>query len=106
MIRGLLRGCRKEARPRMSASGRIARRRLREGEKEHLITLAAPPITTARLLSRHKAAEGTMAVHFGRPANWAAEFAATESILLPDSPHTRHEAGVWRICEKRGTGQA
>jgi hypothetical protein len=68
--------------------------------------LAAPPITTARLLSRHKAAEGTMAVRFGRPANWAEEFAATEPKLLPDSPHTRHEAGVWRICEKRGTGQA
>ena len=43
-----------------------------------------------------------MAVRFGRPANWAEEFAATEPILLPDSPHTRHEAGVWRICEKKG----
>ncbi len=67
-----------------------------------MITLATPPITTARLLSRHKAAEGTMAVRFRRPTNWAEEFAATEPILLPDTPYTRREAGVWRTCEKRG----
>jgi hypothetical protein len=71
------------------------------------------PITTARLLRRHKAAEGRMAFRCGRPPNWASkagqrlvmtlldkpgmndqdicakEFAATEPMLLPNNPYTR-----------------
>jgi hypothetical protein len=34
-----------------------------------MTTVATPPITTARLLSRHEVAEGTMAFRFERPAN-------------------------------------
>jgi ferredoxin-NADP reductase len=38
-----------------------------------MTTVATPPITTAKLLSRHEVAEGTMPFRFERPANWASK---------------------------------
>jgi hypothetical protein len=44
---------------------------LSEEEKEHMISVATPPITTAKLLSRNEVAENTMASILERPAKWA-----------------------------------
>src|SRR5450755_4990917 len=67
---------------------------LREEEKEHMTTVATPPITTARLLSRHEVAEGTMAFRFERPANWAFKAGQYLDMTLLDPSETDSEGNV------------
>ena len=67
---------------------RIARRMLMEEEKEHMTTVATPPITTARFLSRHQVAEGTMAFRFERPSNWTFRAGQYLDMTLLDPPET------------------
>jgi ferredoxin-NADP reductase len=65
-----------------------------EEEKEHMTTVATPSITTARLLSRHEIAEGTMAFRFERPANWAFKAGQYLDMTLLDPPETDSEGNV------------
>jgi hypothetical protein len=71
-----------------------------------MITLAASPITTARLLSRHKAAEGTMAFRSGgpRPGRKNLRLLSRYSFLTVRTPATRQEFG--KYTKKGGTGRA
>jgi ferredoxin-NADP reductase len=63
-------------------------------EKEHMTTVATPPITMARLLSRHEVAEGTMAFRFERPCNWTFKAGQYLDITLLDPPETDSEGNV------------
>jgi ferredoxin-NADP reductase len=65
-----------------------------EEEKEHMTVVATPPITTARLLSRHEIAEGTMAFRFERPTNWAFKAGQYLDMTLLDPPETDSEGNV------------
>src|ERR1700686_2951227 len=67
---------------------------LREEEKEHMTTVATPPVTTAKLLSRHDVAEGTMAFRFERPADWAFKAGQYLDMTLLDPPETDAEGNV------------
>jgi ferredoxin-NADP reductase len=59
-----------------------------------MTTVATPPITTARLLSRHEVAEGTMAFRFERPANWAFKAGQYLDMTLLDPSETNAEGNV------------
>ena len=59
-----------------------------------MTTVATPPITTAKLLSRHEVAEGTMAFRFERPANWAFKAGQYLDMTLLDPPETDSEGNV------------
>ena len=59
-----------------------------------MTTVATPPITTAKLLSRHEVAEGTMAFRFERPANWAFKAGRYLDMTLFDPPETDSEGNV------------
>jgi ferredoxin-NADP reductase len=65
-----------------------------EEEKEHMTTVATPPITAAKLLSRHEVAEGTMAFRFERPAKWAFKAGQYLDMTLLDPPETDSEGNV------------
>jgi ferredoxin-NADP reductase len=67
---------------------------LMEEEKEHMTTVATPPVTTARLLSRHEVAEGTMAFRFERPSNWTFKAGQYLDMTLLDPPETDSEGDV------------
>src|ERR1017187_6984489 len=52
------------------------------------------PLTTAKLLSRHEVAEGTMAFRFERPANWPFKAGQYLDMTLLDPPETDSEGNV------------
>src|ERR1017187_9449 len=52
------------------------------------------PLTTAKLLSRHEVAEGTMAFRFERPANWAFKAGQYLDMTLLAPPETDSEGNV------------
>jgi ferredoxin-NADP reductase len=52
------------------------------------------PLTTAKLLSRHEVAEGTMALRFERPANWAFKAGQYLDMTLLAPPETDSEGNV------------
>lgn len=53
-----------------------------------------PPIITSKLLSRHEAAEGTMAFHFERPSNWTFKAGQYLDLTLLDPPETDSEGNM------------
>jgi ferredoxin-NADP reductase len=59
-----------------------------------MTTIPIPPLTTAKLLSRHEAAEGTMAFRFERPANWAFKAGQYLDMTLLAPPETDSEGNV------------
>jgi hypothetical protein len=76
-----------------------------EEEKEHMTTVATPPITTARLLSRHEITEGTMAFRFERPANWAFKAGQYLDMTLLDPSETDSEGSHHALSGKRHPGE-
>ena len=68
-----------------------------------MTTVATLPITTARLLSRHEIAEGTMAFRFERPTNWAFKAGQYLDMTLLDPPETDLiDSAVGRLEERDG----
>src|SRR5665213_3603799 len=59
-----------------------------------MTTTPIPSLTTAKLLSRHEIAEGTMAFRFERPANWAFKAGQYLDMTLLDPPETDSEGSV------------
>ena len=59
-----------------------------------MTTVATPPITTSKLLSRHEVAEGTMAFRFERPSNWTFKAGQYLDMTLLDPSETDAEGNV------------
>ena len=66
-----------------------------------MTTVATLPITTARLLSRHEIAEGTMSFRFERPANWAFMAGQYLDMTLLDPPETDSEGNVRSFSNRK-----
>jgi ferredoxin-NADP reductase len=63
------------------------------------------PLTTAKLLSRHEVAEGTMAFRFERPANWAFKAGQYLDMTLLAPPETDSEGNVRSFSIARGPNE-
>jgi ferredoxin-NADP reductase len=59
-----------------------------------MTTVATPPITTSKLLSRHEVAEGTMAFRFERPSNWIFKAGQYLDMTFLDPAETDSEGNV------------
>ena len=59
-----------------------------------MTTVATPPITTSKLLSRHEVAEGTMAFRFERPSNWVFKAGQYLDMTFLDPAETDSEGNV------------